>query len=227
MKGATGPCKLQALTYLLVFALTKMNNANASLVFTTPSGHKAVIRPVKATGGKWEGKWSCKVSGPRITSKGGVKATYSEPDVTSAKTRVAILLKIDPNSIVVTPCHDNPTVAPSRTSFKQSPYFVKCEDPLLGVRLGLLQALRNLRKHLAQAKKLPVYMIFDNKTLDDLVIRLPMSNAELLTIRGIGPKRAKEHGAAILEVIRNDRRELYGPDGVHGGAGGSSGAVVS
>jgi superfamily II DNA helicase RecQ len=198
-----------------------MNNVNASLVFTTLSGHKAVVKPVKAIGGKWEGKWSCKVSGPRISSKRGVKTTYSEPDVTSAKARVASLLKIDPKSIVESSCVDDKPIAvssPTRTSCKQSPYFQNSEDPLLDVRLDLLQALRNLRKQLAQSKKLPVHMIFDNKTLNELVIRLPMSNTELLTIRGIGPKRAKEHGAAILEVIRNDRRDWYGPDEVHEGA---------
>jgi superfamily II DNA helicase RecQ len=195
-----------------------MDHVSSSLLFTTPSGHQAVVKPVKKRGGKWEGKWSCKVSGPRITAKRGIKTTYSEPDVTSAKAKVASLLKIDPASITVNPCHDSPAVvvSPSVTSTKQSPYFQKLEDPMLHARSGLLEALRNLRKLLAQSKKLPVYFIFDNKTLHEVVIKLPMSPEELLLIHGIGPKKAQEYGTAILEVIRNDRRELSRSDEVPG-----------
>ncbi|CAB9504368.1 ATP-dependent DNA helicase RecQ [Seminavis robusta] len=92
---------------------------------------------------------------------------------------------------------------------KRSPYFQEPRDPMLEARLGLRQALRELRKHFAATKKVPVYFIFNNKTLDDLVIRLPMTDMELKAIHGIGPQKAKEYGPSILEAIRKDRQEIF------------------
>lgn len=47
-------------------------------------------------------------------------------------------------------------------------------------------------------------MVFDNKTLDDIVAKMPTSQGELLKCNGIGQKRLKRFGVPILQTI-----ELY------------------
>ncbi|WBL16855.1 HRDC domain-containing protein [Sutcliffiella sp. NC1] len=45
------------------------------------------------------------------------------------------------------------------------------------------------------------YYIFTNKTLDALVNMRPKTMEELLSVEGIGPKKAEEFGVEILEII--------------------------
>ncbi len=66
---------------------------------------------------------------------------------------------------------------------------------------ALMEKLRALRRSLASQKRIAPYMIFSDKTLIDLVTRRPATTADLLTVHGIGDRKASSIGQDILKVI--------------------------
>jgi ATP-dependent DNA helicase RecQ len=66
---------------------------------------------------------------------------------------------------------------------------------------ALERELRDLRKALATKAAVPNYMIFSDKTLYDLVERLPESEAALLEVFGMGEVKVARYGTDILAVI--------------------------
>jgi len=66
---------------------------------------------------------------------------------------------------------------------------------------GLFNALRKLRTRLAQREKVPPFMVFSNATLTDMAAKRPRTMAELLTVSGVGEKKAGQYGAACLLTI--------------------------
>ncbi|MBU9720098.1 MULTISPECIES: DNA helicase RecQ [Bacillaceae] len=65
----------------------------------------------------------------------------------------------------------------------------------------LFETLRELRSDLAKTAELPPYMIFSDKTLNDICDKLPISKSELLQVKGIGEQKVDNYGEYILEVI--------------------------
>ncbi len=61
--------------------------------------------------------------------------------------------------------------------------------------------LRSLRSSLAQEHSVPAYVIFSNRTLDELSIIKPKSREELDGVHGIGPSRIDKYGDAIIALI--------------------------
>ncbi len=71
---------------------------------------------------------------------------------------------------------------------------IPCDD-------GLFQALRTLRKRLADERDVPPYVIFSDVTLRHLAREYPQTTAELLRIPGVGEKKAADFGAVFLAEI--------------------------
>eukprot|EP01047_Picozoa_sp_COSAG01_P033651 COSAG01_NODE_2485_length_7594_cov_36.632021_6_plen_563_part_00 len=67
--------------------------------------------------------------------------------------------------------------------------------------VDLFDALREKRKYLAQKKGVPPYVIFHDKTLQEMAAHQPKSKAELLSLSGVGEKKVQQYGALFLEVI--------------------------
>ena len=65
----------------------------------------------------------------------------------------------------------------------------------------LWDTLRAMRGKLAKEQGIPAYMIFPDRTLDDLVAKKPTSVQSLANIYGIGFNKQEKYGAAILKVI--------------------------
>lgn len=61
--------------------------------------------------------------------------------------------------------------------------------------------LRHLRKRLADKEAVPPYVIFSDATLLEMVFYLPMTQAELLNINGIGQIKLQKYGPFFLEKI--------------------------
>ena len=61
--------------------------------------------------------------------------------------------------------------------------------------------LVSLRKEIADKKKLPPYVIFQDVSLDEMSIHYPITEEELLRITGVGSGKAKKFGKEFLEVI--------------------------
>ncbi|HUG99513.1 MAG TPA: DNA helicase RecQ [Gammaproteobacteria bacterium] len=69
----------------------------------------------------------------------------------------------------------------------------------------LFEALRVLRKSLADAQGVPPYIIFGDATLVEMARELPADPAALLDISGVGQKKLERYGQAFLTVIRAHR----------------------
>ncbi len=67
---------------------------------------------------------------------------------------------------------------------------------------GLFDRLRAKRKELANAARIPPYIIFSDKTLVDMATYFPMSPESLTKMFGVGTVKAAKYGDVFLEVIR-------------------------
>uniref|UniRef100_A0A831XF95 DNA helicase RecQ n=1 Tax=Geobacter metallireducens TaxID=28232 RepID=A0A831XF95_GEOME len=69
---------------------------------------------------------------------------------------------------------------------------------------GLFQALRALRKRLADEQQVPPYVIFSDATLAEMAALRPATPDELLRVNGVGQQKLGRYGSVFLEVIRNN-----------------------
>ena len=84
----------------------------------------------------------------------------------------------------------------------------------------LLSALKAKRRLLAEAQKVPTYIIFADRTLIEMAQKRPHTLDQMMGISGIGAKKLESFGAAFLEVITGSapksphpaRRKLAGQD---------------
>ena len=67
---------------------------------------------------------------------------------------------------------------------------------------GLWDALRELRRRLAEAAGVPPYVIFHDATLKEMVRLRPASPEALLTLHGVGQTKLDRYGAAFLETLQ-------------------------
>lgn len=81
----------------------------------------------------------------------------------------------------------------SRVDYKQ---VLNAED------FALFAELRAWRKTIAGAEGVPVYAVFTNEQLAEIVRRQVDSLAALGEIEGVGPARVERYGAAILERLQ-------------------------
>jgi len=75
-------------------------------------------------------------------------------------------------------------------------------DAAANYNVQVFEALRQWRREKAAKLGGPAYLVFPDKTLQELARALPESPADLLNIRGIGPAKAQRFGDEALEVIR-------------------------
>ncbi|MBV8393781.1 MAG: DNA helicase RecQ [Alphaproteobacteria bacterium] len=71
---------------------------------------------------------------------------------------------------------------------------------------ALLAALKALRTRLAQAQKVPAYVVFSDRTLIELATHRPSSPRAMREIHGVGDSKLERYGSAFLEVVQNFAR---------------------
>jgi DNA helicase-2/ATP-dependent DNA helicase PcrA len=64
------------------------------------------------------------------------------------------------------------------------------------------EALRQWRLERSRAEGVPAYVIFPDRSLDEILARRPTSRADLAEIHGLGPSRLERFGAELIEVVR-------------------------
>lgn len=74
--------------------------------------------------------------------------------------------------------------------------------PLDAGDAALFEKLRTLRRELADARDVPSFMIFSDRSLRDMATRLPQDAAAFITMHGVGEYKAAAFGEAFLEAIR-------------------------
>ena len=67
----------------------------------------------------------------------------------------------------------------------------------------LFDELKKLRKNLAQEQDVPPYIIFGDKTLEQLVALKPLSDFELEDVYGLGEKKIEKYGDFIVRTIED------------------------
>lgn len=70
--------------------------------------------------------------------------------------------------------------------------------------MRILSRLKNLRRGLAEAASVPPYVIFSDRTLEDIAVKKPASRGDLLDIYGIGDVKAERYGEFILKTVSGD-----------------------
>jgi len=75
----------------------------------------------------------------------------------------------------------------------------------------LLAALKARRRALAEAARVPAYVIFTDRTLIEMAERRPASLDEMARITGVGATKLERYGATFLEVIAGGTVELPHP----------------
>lgn len=75
----------------------------------------------------------------------------------------------------------------------------------------LFEQLRSLRSRLAKEAGIAPYMVFSDKTLNELCLKLPDTKAEMLSVKGVGEQKFENYGEEILSEIsrfKNEHPEL-------------------
>ncbi|MDE4173054.1 DNA helicase RecQ [Phaeobacter sp. PT47_59] len=73
----------------------------------------------------------------------------------------------------------------------------------------LLSALKAKRRALAEAQKVPAYVIFPDRTLIEMAEQRPESLDQMARISGVGAKKLERYGEAFLSVITGAVEQLH------------------
>ncbi|RTY90339.1 RecQ family ATP-dependent DNA helicase [Flavobacterium sp. RSP46] len=65
----------------------------------------------------------------------------------------------------------------------------------------LMGMLRDLRKKVAKKVGVPPFVVFQDPSLEDMALKYPVSQEELINIHGVGEGKAKKYGKEFLELI--------------------------
>ncbi len=83
----------------------------------------------------------------------------------------------------------------------------KSTDVLTSAGYRLFERLRQLRLGIAKEEAMPPYIIFSDKTLIDMCVRLPKDQREMLMISGVGAHKYSKYGQRFLTEITVFMRE--------------------
>jgi len=75
-----------------------------------------------------------------------------------------------------------------------------------GVDESLFEALRKLRRELAEERGVPPYVIFNDAALRDMARRRPTTREEFLAVHGVGKTKLRQFGDRFIEEIKARRR---------------------
>lgn len=75
--------------------------------------------------------------------------------------------------------------------------------PAIEALKPLITELKKQRKLWAEDKSLPLFCIFPNSVIDELVAHLPTQKTTLKNIKGLGKAKIEQYGEKIIEIIQN------------------------
>lgn len=110
------------------------------------------------------------------------------------------LLKLTPDSREV--LRGEKTVAFRQKHFKaDKPKKLKATDTFVTFDRGLFVHLKALRKRIADENRIPPYLVFSDKSLQDMAAHLPKTEQAFATINGVGPHKLKTYGTMFMQAI--------------------------
>ncbi len=69
-----------------------------------------------------------------------------------------------------------------------------------GENQSVFEQLRTLRTQIAKHAGVPPYVVFSDKTLQDMAVKLPQNKSEMLQVGGVGDVKFERYGEAFLEL---------------------------
>lgn len=84
---------------------------------------------------------------------------------------------------------------------KSSRTKMRTSDILNARGMELFEQLRALRTAIAREENMPPYIIFSDKTLVDMCVKVPLGKAEMLGVSGVGENKYERYGERFLSVI--------------------------
>jgi len=92
---------------------------------------------------------------------------------------------------------------------RQAP--VETPKPEASVNAGtddgsLFDVLRSLRRRMAASRGVPPYVVFSDRTLNEMVQRMPRTEEQMLRVIGVGEVKLAQFGQAFLAAIRDYAR---------------------
>ena len=75
------------------------------------------------------------------------------------------------------------------------------KDALTAAGFKLFDKFRELRLQIAREENMPPYIIFSDKTLIDMAVKMPRSKSEMLEVSGVGENKYGKYGERFLRVI--------------------------
>lgn len=66
----------------------------------------------------------------------------------------------------------------------------------------LFDALRTIRRHIAKEQEKDLYMIFSNRSLQEMAMYIPQSKEQLLQIHGVSEKKLHDYSEPFLTILK-------------------------
>ena len=81
---------------------------------------------------------------------------------------------------------------------------------------ALYSQLKSLLRSIAQREKLPLHVIFEDRSVKDMTIQYPCTVEELSRCTGVGIAKAQKYGAPFVELIKNyvEENEIERPQDI-------------
>ena len=79
---------------------------------------------------------------------------------------------------------------------------LKIEETKINYNKPLFEKLRNLRKQIANQKRVPSFIIFSDISLKEMAYYFPDDDEKFLRINGVGQQKLKDFGKLFLELIK-------------------------
>ncbi len=77
--------------------------------------------------------------------------------------------------------------------------------PVETTNTSLLDVLKDLRSRIASEKNIPAYMVFSDRTLQDMCTLLPRDPSEFLLVHGVGQNKLENYGSLFISAIRENQ----------------------
>lgn len=78
------------------------------------------------------------------------------------------------------------------------------KDALTTAGFKLFDKFRELRLQIAREENMPPYIIFSDKTLINMAVKMPRSKSEMLEVSGVGENKYGKYGERFLRVIEEN-----------------------
>jgi len=67
----------------------------------------------------------------------------------------------------------------------------------------LLAKLKEWRTQKARDQKVPAYIVLNDKTIENIILQMPTSSQDLLSVEGIGNVKMEQYGADLIKIIQD------------------------